>query len=89
MEIEDKFIEKFGGIGENYDTEDWHIRLGFFSKGWESALESGSENTIDNKTKAEICSIANEIEHGFNSPVIAPELIRNGVNRLRKLSAIC
>ena len=46
-----------------------------------------AENVIQ-QLKAEISAITDEIEHGFVGPVMAPELIRNGINRLRKLSAV-
>ena len=44
--------------------------------------------TSTNKLKAEIAAIADEIEHGFCSPSVDSKLIRNGIQRLRKLSAV-
>ena len=38
--------------------------------------------------KAEISAIADEIEHGFCSPSVDSKLIQNGIQRLRKLSAV-
>lgn len=39
-------------------------------------------------TAEQISAIADEIEHGFTGPVMAPELIRNGINRLRQLQKL-
>ena len=40
MDKVDAFIKMVGDIGENYEEEDWHCRLGVFGMGWDKGVES-------------------------------------------------
>ena len=37
----ESFIEKYGDIGEPYEEEDWHARLGFYGMGWKEGASEG------------------------------------------------